>query len=166
MCDDFKPECGAPECGAPECAPECAPEFFESIDKGSEMYQHQRYGGELERLISTISGNPRKFIYNIHFLAMNQRMIGEDPTTSYRKGIRSISNIPENIKSSIIDKLLKIIKDSKFCESSQLKLFINLVKMFLQEEIHSFTEDNVKILIKNWVEEITPEEKKIINNLF
>jgi len=38
--------------------------------------------------------------------------------------------------------------------------------MFLQEEIHSFTEDNVKILIKNWVEEITPEEKKIINKLF
>lgn len=140
--------------------------FFESIDKGGEMYLHQTYGGELERLISTISGKPREFIYKIHFSAMEQRMMGEDPTTSYRKGIRSISNIPENIKSSIIEKLLKIIKVRQFCESSQLKLFINLVKMFLQEEIQSFTEDNVKILIKNWVEEITPEEKMIINNLF
>ena len=88
----------------------------------------------------------------------------KDPTTAYRRGIRSISNIPIQIKKNIIEKILKIIKDDNFCESSQLKLFLNLVNMFLHENIDLLTEDDVKIMITNWLEEIKPDEKIIIKS--
>ena len=142
--------------------------LFESIDRGIEQSLHQKYGSELETLIKEkkINDKQRNFIMEVHFPAMELRMIGKDPTIAYRRGIRQIF-IPEHIKNNItniVENILKVIKDYNFCESSQLKLFLNLVKMCLYENIHLLTEDDVKIMVNNWVEEIKPEEKIIIKN--
>ena len=142
--------------------------LFESIDRGIEQSLHEKYGGELEKLMNEkyFTDKQKKFIMEVHFTSMAQRMINKDPTTAYRKGIRQIF-IPEHIKNNItniVENILKVIKDYNFCESSQLKLFLNLVKMCLYENMQSLTEDNVKIMVNNWVEEIKPEEKIIVKN--
>ena len=152
-----------------ELIPESNPKLnalFQSIDSGIEQSLHQKYGSELEKLImeKDFTDKQRNFIMEVHFPAMELRMIGRDPTIAYRRGIRHISTIPEQIKTNIVEKILKLIKDYNFCESSQLKLFLNLVKMFLYENIDLLTEDNVRIMVNSWVEEIKPDEKIIIKN--
>jgi len=142
--------------------------LFESIDRGIEKSLHEKYGGELEKLIKEKNFSHRQimFIHEFHFTSMELRMINKDPTIAYRRGIRQIF-IPEHIKNNItniVENILKVIKDYNFCESSQLKLFLNLVKMCLYENIQLLTEDDVKNMIHNWVEEIKPEEKIIIKN--
>jgi hypothetical protein len=142
--------------------------LFESIDRGIEQSLHEKYGGELEKLMNEkyFTDKQKKFIMEVHFTSMAQRMSGKDHTIAYRRGIRQIF-IPEHIKNNItniVENILKVIKDYNFCESSQLKLFLNLVKMCLYENIQLLKEDDVKIMIHNWVEEIKPEEKIIIKN--
>jgi hypothetical protein len=137
--------------------------LFESIERGIEQNLHQKYGSELDKLIKEkdFNDNQKNFIMEVHFSAMELRIMGGDPTIAYRRGIRHISTIPEQITTNIIEKTLNLIKDYNFCENSQLKLFLNLVKMFLHENINSITEDNVRIMLNSWSEEITPEEKII-----
>ena len=91
--------------------------FFKAVDEGQKRYidkaeedLHKVYGGELEKLIieKEINGIQRSHIYEYHFSSMELRMMGKDPTAAYRRGIRSISNIPKQIKTNIIEKILKI----------------------------------------------------------
>jgi hypothetical protein len=141
-------------------------ELFKSIDNCIEQNLHQKYGSELELLIKEkeINTIQRNYINEFHFSAMELIMKGGDPTIAYRRGIRKINKISAEFKTNIIEKILKIMKDDTFCENSQLKLFLNLVKMFTQENIHLLTEDDVKMMVNNWVEEIKPDEKIIIKN--
>ena len=143
--------------------------LFESIDRGMEQNLHKKYGGELEKLMNEkyFTDKQKTFIMEVHFTSMAQRMSGKDHTIAYRRGIRQIFTIPEHIKNNItniVENILKVMKDYNFCEHSQLKLFLNLVKMCLYENIQLLKEDDVKIMVNNWVEEIKPEEKMIIKN--
>lgn len=137
--------------------------FFKSIDIGFEQNLHQKYSAELNILFiqKEINDYQQRFITEFHFSAMDLIMANKDPTISYRRGIRHIPKIPDNLK-NIIEKVLKILKDHNFSESSQLKLFINLVKMFLQDINLYLDTEPLKILLNNWVEEINSEEKIII----
>ena len=149
--------------------------FFRSIDEGDKRYRekveidlHQIHGNELEKLISVkqITDIQRRFIYEFHFASMELRMMGKDPTVSYRKGIRHIcKNFNKNFNKNINEKmetLLKLVKDYNMCENSQLKLFINCVSAFANNV--NITVDDVDSFITNWCEEIKSEEKIIINN--
>lgn len=145
--------------------------FFRSIDEGQKRYlekvelgQHQIHGNELEDLISVkqITDIQRRFIYEFHFASMDLRMMGKDPTVSYRRGIRHIfKNFNKNINDKM-ETLLKLVKDYNLCESSQLKLFVNCVNTFLNNL--TITLDDVGTFITNWCEEIKLEEKMMINN--
>ena len=143
--------------------------FFKAVDAGEKRYIenveeniHRVYGGELEKLIieKEINNIQRSYIYEFHFSAMELLMLGRDPTPAYRRGIRHVfKNYNKNIV-EIVEKILKLLKDYKLCENSQLKLLLNFVKIFLNTI--DLTLDDVNILITNWCDEITPDEKIII----
>ncbi len=134
-------------------------ELFKSIDMGLELNLHEKYGGELEKLIKEkeLDDKQKNFINNFHFSSMELRIFGKDPTIAYRRGIRAIPSIPIDINNTI-EKILKLLKDDKFSEKSQLLLLIILVKMFLNK-IH-VTNDDFKQLIYNWCEEINNDDYK------
>lgn len=155
--------------------PEELAQFFRSIDEGEKRYLekvevdlHKIHGGELQELINAkqITEIQISAIYAVHFPAMDLRMMGKDPTVAYRRGIRQIF---KTFNKNIIDKMetiLKLLKDHNVCESSQLKLFVNCVKAFLNDA--PVTLDDVTSVINTWCDEIKPEEKIIIminNNL-
>jgi hypothetical protein len=144
-------------------------EFFKSVDEGMERYVdkaeedlHKIHGGEVEKLIieKEINDIQKTHIYEYHFSAMDLRLIGRDPTIAFRKGIRHVfKNCNKNILETI-EKILKLVKDYNFCESSQLKLFVNCVKTFLHNT--NLTLDDVNNVIINWCDEIKPDENIII----